>query len=135
MPEAPEEAPEACRPTAPGEAPEPRRAKAEGGGAGAPGFAHIVIDDVSLERTLELELPPEPYYEALAADMLQRHRGVCPHVVEHLVSVEALLHVALVTGFSFGVPKSQVLQHSVTMLGEVVGRTGREASLEHVEGS
>eukprot|EP00969_Alexandrium_andersonii_P252746 11169998-Alexandrium_andersonii.AAC.1 len=67
---------------------------------------------------LELELPPEAYYEALFCDLRQRFPLACPHVVEHLVSLEALLHVAMVSGFSLGVPKNQLLQHSVTMLGE-----------------
>ena len=37
----------------------PRRPEAPGSEACKPDFAHIVIDDVALECTLELELPPE----------------------------------------------------------------------------
>ena len=80
-----------------------------------------------------MELPPESYYEALRASFARRHPHACARVLGHLVSVEALLHVAIVSGFSSGVPKSQVLQHRARLLGEFVGRAGREATNEHVE--
>eukprot|EP00974_Lingulodinium_polyedra_P011710 1132028-Lingulodinium_polyedra.AAC.1 len=58
----------------------------------------------------------------LSEDLKRRRPGVCSHVAEHLANVEALLHAALVTGFSFGVPKIQMHRHAVMMLGEMVGR-------------
>eukprot|EP00969_Alexandrium_andersonii_P232658 10272218-Alexandrium_andersonii.AAC.1 len=52
----------------------------------APDQAHvvIVIDDLGLERMLELELPLEAYYEALFRDLQSRFPLARPHVVGHL---------------------------------------------------
>jgi len=99
----------------------------------APTHAHVMVDDKGLERMLEVELPPEEYYVLLREHLEKKFPNACGQVLDHLVSTEALFHVAIVSGFSFGVPKSQVLQTKVQLLGEVVGRAGREASHEHVE--
>ena len=74
-----------------------------------PEHAHVIVHGLALERMLEVELPPESYYEALRASLGRKHPHACSHVLDHLVSVEALMHVAIVSGFSFGVSKCQVL--------------------------
>ena len=57
------------------------------------------------------------YYAEVRRALGLKFKGADPQVLDHLVSVEALLHVAIVSGFSFGVPKSQVLQTRVKLLG------------------
>ena len=64
--------------------------------------------------------------------MGRRHPAACGFVLDHLASVEALLDVAIITGFSFGLDKAVVLQTQIQLLGSVVGREGREATEEHV---
>ena len=98
-----------------------------------PDLAHIVLDDEALSRMFAVELPPEEYFEALAADTRRRHPQACPHVLEHLMAVEVLLVVAVASGFSFGVAKARRLATECRVLGEIVGRHGRAATGEHVE--
>ena len=73
----------------------------------------------------EVELPPEEYYVLLRADMGKRHPSASPEVLDHLLSLEALLDVAIVSGFSFGVSKAEVLEVKVKLLGEFIDRHGR----------
>ena len=49
------------------------------------------------------------------------------------MALEVLLVVSIVTGFSFGVPKAQILGTGCMMLGERVGRDGRWATDDHIE--
>ena len=95
-------------------------------------YAHIIVDDATLERMFEVEMPPEEYYTLLRQDMGRRHSKACPHLLDHLISTEVLLNLAAVSGFSFGVAKCQVCQTSVRLLGEIVGREHRDSTDEHV---
>ena len=49
------------------------------------------------------------------------------------MALEVLMVVSIVTGFSFGVPKAQILGTECVMLGERVGRDGRWATDDHIE--
>ena len=96
-------------------------------------IAHVVLEEETVEQMLELECPTNEYYEALKMDMERRHPDADPFVLEHLGALEELLDVAIVTGFSFGTEKAQLLQASVKVLGEIVGRECREPTQEHVK--
>ena len=85
---------------------------------------HIVEEPGSIEKMLEVEVPCEYYYEKLKEDMSKRHPKASKHVVDHLVSLEAFLDVSILSGFSFGVEKAQVLQTEGKLLGRLVSRTG-----------
>eukprot|EP00969_Alexandrium_andersonii_P091579 4042123-Alexandrium_andersonii.AAC.1 len=63
--------------------------------------------------------------------MGRRHAAASAQVLDHLESVEALVDVAIVTGFSFGLDKAVVLQTRIQLLGSLVGREGREATEDH----
>ena len=92
---------------------------------------HVIQDDGLIERIFEVELPPEEYYDLLAKDMRQRHPGANPFVLQHLESLEALMDVAEVTGFSFGASKAVVLEVRIKLLGEYLDRYGRSSTEEH----
>ena len=63
----------------------------------------------------------------------KRHPQACRHVLDHLLELEALLDVATVTGFSLGVNKLKLLQTKAELLGDFVGRDGREPSPERMK--
>ena len=46
-----------------------------------------------------VEVPTERYYEALRQDLAERHRGVSPFVLDHLVSLEAFIRRFHLFGF------------------------------------
>ena len=94
---------------------------------------HAIVDDIRLERMLRVELTPEEYDKLLCADLSWRFAEVCPHVLDNLVSLEALRHRAIGSEFSFWAPTDQLLQKPMLRLGEFVRRDGREASDKHVE--
>ncbi len=72
----------------------------------------------------EVETPTEEYYEALRADLRKRHPKADPHVHDHLLSSEAFMDKSIVSGFSFGVDKAQVLVAKGKLLGNWIGRDG-----------
>ena len=54
-----------------------------------------------------------------------RYPKVCKHILDHLLSVEALLDIAILSDFSFGLEKAKVLVDQGELLGDFVGRNGR----------
>eukprot|EP00969_Alexandrium_andersonii_P013011 567288-Alexandrium_andersonii.AAC.1 len=64
--------------------------------------------------------------------MGRRHAAASPHFLDHLLAVEVLLSVSITSGFSFGVPKAQILGGECLMLGERVGCEGRWATDDHI---
>ena len=64
---------------------------------------HIVEEPGAIEWRNEIEVPTEEYYDALRADMRKRFEklGVTEHGLDHVISVEALLDIAILSGFSF----------------------------------
>ena len=42
------------------------------------------------------------YYDALRQDMAERHPKASPYVLDHVLSLEAMLDIAILSGFSFG---------------------------------
>ena len=82
---------------------------------------------------VEVELPPEAYYEALRVDMGKRHPKVPWHVLDHLVSLEAFLDVSIKAGFSFGAEKAKIMVDQGTLLGRLVSREGIAADEERAQ--
>ena len=81
----------------------------------------------------EVETPTETYYDALRADMGRRHPKADPHVLDHLLSSEAFLDKSIISGFSFGVDKAQVLVTRGKLLGNWVHREGSGADGERAQ--
>ena len=70
------------------------------------------------------EPPTDAYYEALAKDLRDRHKKACPHLLDHLVSLEAFLDKSILFGFSFGINKAEVCVAEGRLLGHKIGRNG-----------
>jgi hypothetical protein len=94
---------------------------------------HIVEEVGGLDRMAEVETPTEYYYDALRADMGARHPKANTHVLDHLLTSEAFLHKSIISGFSFGVEKAQVLVVKGKLLGNWVSRTGCKPDGERVQ--
>ena len=86
--------------------------------------AHIVEEVGGIVWVNEGEVPTEEYYEAFDFFLRDEFPGACAHVREHMVSLIAFLHKSIVSGFSFGVDKAQVLIIAGKLLGHMVTRTG-----------
>ena len=54
-------------------------------------------------------------------------------MLDHLLELEALLDVATVTGFSLGLNELKLLQTKAELLGDFIGRDGREPSPERMK--
>ena len=83
----------------------------------------------------EIEVPTEEYYDALRADMKKRFEklGVTDHGLDHVISVEALLDIAILSGFSFGIEKAKVMATQGELLGDYVGRKGRWPKQDRIQ--
>ena len=68
------------------------------------------------------EPPTDAYYEALAKDLRDRRKKACPHLLDHLVSLEAFLDKSILFGFSFGINKAEVCVAEGKLLGRKIGR-------------
>jgi len=93
---------------------------------------HVVEEPGAIEWRNEVEVPTEEYYRALRQDMGQRHPKADRHLLDHLLSFEALCDVSILTGFSFGCDKAFVAVTKGELLGDVVGREGRDPNGERV---
>ena len=95
-----------------------------------PDWCHILLDEPQLDYLFEVEMPPEPYYQAFRRWLGASHPEADPFLLDHLESLEVLADVSIVSGFSFGAEKAVLAQPEVQYLGEVVGRERRFA-LDH----
>ena len=88
---------------------------------------HIVEEPGAIDWRNEIEVPTEEYYDALRADMKKRFEklGVTEHGLDHVISVEALLDIAILSGFSFGIEKAKIMATEGELLGGYVGRKGK----------
>ena len=59
--------------------------------------------------------------------MDKRHPKANRHVLDHLISLEALLDIAIVSGFSFGLDKAKIFATLGELLGDFVGPQGSMA--------
>ena len=76
-----------------------------------PDVAHVQRQEEELQRLHEVDMPPEEYYDALAAWRNSRFPNACPHVREHAEALEPFLGVCIASGFSLGAGKSLSLIH------------------------
>ena len=86
---------------------------------------HIVETPGAIDWRNEVTLPTEEYYTALKADMDERHPQASKFVLDHLISLEALLDISILSGFSFGLDKAKPFAILGQLLGDWVGRKGR----------
>ena len=95
---------------------------------------HILETPGGIDRMHEVEIPTEEYYQALRKSMGERHPKAGSHLVDHLLEVEAMFDVCIVSGFSMGIPKAILAAISGPMLGDSVGKHGRTPNGERVQG-
>jgi len=81
----------------------------------------------------EEELPPDEYYEQLGPELQKRFKGCDPALVEHVVALVAAFDTAAAFALSFGIAKFQLAQHQVKLVGELVGKDGRQPNPELVQ--
>ena len=93
-----------------------------------------VVESWDIEKMME-EPPTNAYYEALAKDLRDRHKKACPHLLDHLVSLEAFLDKSILFGFSFGINKAEVCVAEGRLLGHKIGRNGSAPDEELPGGS
>ena len=107
----------------------PPGATAPGEGSGeAPPKAqvyHILEEPGAIDWRNEVQVPTEEYYDALRADLDKRFPKASRFVLDHLISLEALLDIAILSGFSFGLDKAKPFAIIGELLGDWVGRKGR----------
>ena len=88
-------------------------------------FAHHLVENEELVNTiLNDEVPSEPYYIALRADLERRYPGARPCVLEHIAELVELFDLCICVGFSLGIDKlalvkPQVWAKSLDAAGEV----------------
>ena len=96
-------------------------------------ISHIVEETGGIDHLADVLTPTEEYYDALRADLGRRHPKASAHVLDHLVSLEAFLDKSILSGFSYGVDKAQLLVHEGKLLGHNVGRSGSRPDEERVQ--
>ena len=82
-----------------------------------------IVESWDIEKMME-EPPTDAYYEALAKDLRDRRKKACPHLLDHLVSLEAFLDKSILFGSSFGINKAEVCVAEGRLLGHKIGRNG-----------
>ena len=70
------------------------------------------------------ETPSDYYYDGLRRDLGERYSKADPHLLDHLVSLEAFLDKSIVFGFSFGIAKADICVEKGKLLGHLIGRHG-----------
>ena len=94
---------------------------------------HIVEEPGGIDWMNEVETPAEEYYELLRKHLDEMFPGADKHVKDHVLSLEAFLDKAIISGFSFGCEKAQVLIIKGKLLGHWIGREGASADPERVQ--
>ena len=95
---------------------------------------HLLETPGGIDRMHEVEIPTEEYYQALRKSMGERHPKACNYLLDHLLELEAMFDVCIVSWFSMGIPKAILAATSGPMLGDNVGRHGRTPNGERVQG-
>ena len=65
--------------------------------------------------------------------MGERHPKASRFILDHVVSLEAMLDLSILSGFSFGIEKAKLFQEKGELLGDFVGRTGRWPNGERIQ--
>ena len=90
-------------------------------------MCHIVEEPGRIDKIVDVLCPSEYYYEELRKHLSSKHPKACPHVLDHLLPLEAFLDRSIVSGFSYGIEKAHLLVMTGQLLGHFVGRSGSEA--------
>ena len=93
---------------------------------------HLWEDADEVAKIFE-EIPTDHYYAELGKWFAKQFPDVSPGLVEHLVSVERVLDIAICAGISFKLSKLCLAFARVMLLGERVGREGREPDERKVD--
>ena len=94
--------------------------------------SYHIVESWDIDKMIE-EPPTDYYYEQLAADMCARHPKACPHLLDHLVSLEGFLDKSILFGFSFGISKAEVCVSKSKLLGHNIGRDGSSPDEERCQ--
>ena len=95
---------------------------------------HIEEEPGAIDWRNAVEVPTEEYYDALRQDMGKRHPKASPYVLDHILSLEAMLDIAILSGFSFGSgSKANLVAEKGELLGDWVGRQGRWPSGDRIQ--
>ena len=94
--------------------------------------SYHIVESWDIDKMIE-EPPTDYYYEQLAADMRARHPKACPHLLDHLVSLEGFLDKSILFGFSFGISKAEVCVSKGKLLGHNIGRDGSSPDEERCQ--
>ena len=95
---------------------------------------HIEEEPGAIDWRNAVEVPTEYYYDTLRQDMAERHPKASPYVLDHILSLEAMLDIAILSGFSFGSgAKANLVAEKGELLGDWVGRQGRWPSGERIQ--
>ena len=86
---------------------------------------HIVETPGVIDWRNEVTIPTEENYRALRPDMQKRHPNASRHALGRLISLEALLGIAIVSGFSFGLDKAKMFSIMGERFGDYGGPKGR----------
>ena len=108
------------------------RGEAEGSGAidtrRTPVY-HIVEVPGEIERMGEVT-PTDSYYEQLHGHLRKKYPKADPHLLDHLIALEAFLDKSIVFGFSYGLSKAEIAVMQGKLLGHHLSRGGVKADPE-----
>jgi len=81
----------------------------------------------------ECEVPTEEYNTARAQDLAMKYPNLSPGVLEHLEALEPFLDTSIVSGFSYGVNKADLVAQKGSLLGHKVSREGSSHEEERTQ--
>ena len=87
---------------------------------------HLVQDEEVIAELLHCAVPPDEYYEKLAALWKEWWPKADPEVMDHMMSVLIAFDTATTFAMSFGIAKFSLCQVEAKLVGEIVGRHGRK---------
>ncbi|CAJ1456426.1 unnamed protein product [Effrenium voratum] len=90
---------------------------------------HIVEVPGEIERMGEMT-PTDSYYEQLHGHLRKKYPKADPHLLDHLIALEAFLDKSIVFGFSYGLSKAEIAVMQGKLLGHHLSRGGVKADPE-----
>ena len=94
---------------------------------------HIVEEPGGIRHMTECEVPTEEYNSARAQDLAKRYPNLSPGILEHLEALEPFLDTSIVSGFSYGVNKADLVTQKGSLLGHKVSREGSSHEEERTQ--
>ena len=74
--------------------------------------------------------PTDSYYEQLHGHLRKKYPKADPHLLDHLIALEAFLDKSIVFGFSYGLSKAEIAVMQGKLLGHHLSRGGVKADPE-----